>query len=125
MLSWITIFNPSAWHQLFQSIMGYGTHRPPIPTSITVSTSITSDSVETKNLQSISSLFNTFLTSIGQTLANKIKQKLSSNIFSSIELPQFNSTFEFKEIDVTSLKINKSTGLDGVGNVLALPLLLC
>jgi predicted glycosyltransferase len=82
---------------------------------------IISDGVETKNSQSISSLFNTFFTSIGKTLANTIKQRLSSNIFSSIQLTQFNSTFEFKEIDVASvfkqlstLKTNKSTGLDSI-----------
>jgi hypothetical protein len=54
-------------------------------------------------------------------LANTIKQRLLSNIFSSIQLPQFNTTFEFKEIDVASvfkqlstLKTNKSTGLAGI-----------
>ena len=106
--------NPSGLWKTLNELTSRNTHS-------SAPTSIISDGVETKNSQSISSLFNTFFTSIGKTLANTIKQRLSSNIFSCIQLPQFNSTFEFKEIDVASifkqlstLKTNKSTGLDGI-----------
>ena len=108
--------NPSGLWKTLNELTSRNTHS-------SAPTSIISDGVETKNSQSISSLFNTFFTSIGKTLANTIKQRLSSNIFSCIQLPQFNSTFEFKEIDVASvfkqlstLQTNKSTGFDGISD---------
>ena len=90
-------------------------------THSTAPSCIVSNGVETTNSQSISTLFNTFFTGIGNTLADAIKQRLPTNIFANNQIPQFNSTFEFKEIKIKSvfkqlsnLKTNKSTGLDGI-----------
>ena len=54
-------------------------------------------------------------------MADAIKQRLPTNIFANHQIPQFNSTFESKEIkiksvfkQVSNLKTNKSTGLDGI-----------
>ena len=80
-----------------------------------------SNGVETTNSQSISTLFNTFFTSIGNALADAIKQRLPKNIFVHNQIRQFHSTLEFKEIKIesvfkqlSSLKTNKSIGLDGI-----------
>jgi hypothetical protein len=69
----------------------------------------------------MSSLFNTFFTSIGITLANAIKQKCTQSQSPGNPPPGVNSTFKFQEIQVTSvlknlskLKTNKSTGLDHI-----------
>ena len=106
--------NPSGLWKTLNELTSRNTHS-------TAPSCIVSNGVETTNSQSISTLFNTFFTGIGNTLADAIKQRLPTNIFANNQIPQFNSTFEFKEIKIKSvfkqlsnLKTNKSTGLDGI-----------
>ena len=107
--------NPSGLWKTLNDLTSRNTHS-------TAPSCIVSNGVETTNSQSISTLlFNTFFTGIENTLADAIKQRLSTNIFAHNQIPQFNSTFEFKEIKIKSvfkqlsnLKINKSTGLNGI-----------
>ena len=106
--------NPSGLWKTLNELTSRNTHS-------TAPSCIVSNGVETTNSQSISTFFNTFLTGIGNTLADAIRQRLPTNIFANNQIPQFNSTFEFKEIKIKSvfkqlsnLKTNKSTGLDGI-----------
>ena len=106
--------NPSGLWKTLNELTSRNTHS-------TAPSCILSNGVETTNSQSISTLFNTFFTGIGNTLADAIRQRLPTNIFTNNQIPQFNSTFEFKEIKIKSvfkqlsnLKTNKSTGLDGI-----------
>ena len=106
--------NPSGLWKTLNELTSRNTHS-------TAPSCIVSNGVETTNSQSISTLFNTFFTGIGSTLADAIRQRLPTNIFANNQIPQFNSTFEFKEIKIKSvfkqlsnLKTNKSTGLDGI-----------
>ena len=107
--------NPSGLWKTLNELTSCNTH------STAPSCIVSNNGVETTNSQSISTLFNTFFTGIGNTLADAIKQRLPTNIFANNQIPQFNSTFEFKEINIKSvfkqlsnLKTNKSTGLDGI-----------
>ena len=83
--------------------------------------SIISNGMEHKDTKSIASLFNNFFTNIGITLANAIKQKYTRSTPASNPPYQVHATFQFKEIEISSvikqlstLKTNKSTGLDRI-----------
>ena len=83
--------------------------------------SIISNGIEHKDTKSIASLFNNFFTNIGITLANAIKQKYTRSTPASNPPYQVHATFQFKEIEISSvikqlstLKTNKSTGLDRI-----------
>ena len=104
--------NPSGLWKTLNELTSRNTHS-------TAPSCIVSNGVETTNSQSISRLFITFFTSVGNTLADAIKQRLPTNIFAHNQIQQFSSIFEFKEIKIESvfkqlsnLKANKFTGLE-------------
>ena len=80
-----------------------------------------SNGIEHKDTKSLASLFNNFFTNIGITLANAIKQKYARSTPASNPPYKVHVTFQFKEIEISSvikqlstLKTNKSTGLDRI-----------